>query len=256
MNRLPYLAVLCGYFASLFAGVASGAEPRPGNFPSRKLTVGSKTREYRLVVPSSVRLDRPAPLVVAYHGMLIDSKDFMPVYTGLNEAAEKHQFVLAYPNAVQGSFGLFPDKTRDDLACFDALLKDVRGEYSIDARRIYVTGMSNGGYFAHLVAKERSTVIAAAAPHSTMLGLQTLGGIQAERKFPVLIVHGDRDRIFPLSVARENRDKYAKEGHKVELLELPGVGHTWGDKEKVNDAIWKFFAANPLPEKKGKTGMP
>ena len=37
-------------------------------------------------------------------------------------------------------------------------------------------------------------------------------GINADHKFPVLIVHGDQDKIFPVDFARENRDKYKKEG--------------------------------------------
>jgi poly(3-hydroxybutyrate) depolymerase len=102
--------------------------------------------------------------------------------------------------------------------------------------------MSNGGYFAHLVGKERSKYIAAVASHSGPLGLQTLGGIKAERKFPVMIIHGDRDKIFPIAIARENRDKYKKEGHEVAYIELSGMGHEWGTKANVNESIWQFFA--------------
>ena len=58
-------------------------------------------------------------------------------------------------------------------------------------------GMSNGGYFAHLVGKERSKTISAVASHSGPLGLQTLAGINAERRFPVLIIHGDSDTVIP-----------------------------------------------------------
>ena len=37
--------------------------------------------------PKSVDLDKPAPLVIAFHGLLIDSKDVMPKYTKLDELA-------------------------------------------------------------------------------------------------------------------------------------------------------------------------
>lgn len=60
-------------------------------------------RAYRLVVPASVDLARPAPLLVAFHGMLIDNKDTMPQYTRLNQTAARHGFIIAYPNALGGS---------------------------------------------------------------------------------------------------------------------------------------------------------
>jgi poly(3-hydroxybutyrate) depolymerase len=66
------LSVLVCFGSALAAGAA---EPRHGEFGSESVRVGSATREYRLVAPKTVDLAKPAPLVVAFHGMLIDSKD-------------------------------------------------------------------------------------------------------------------------------------------------------------------------------------
>jgi polyhydroxybutyrate depolymerase len=211
--------------------------------------VGNVTREYRLVVPKKVDLSKPAALVLAFHGFLIDSKDVMPVYTKLNDTANKHGFLLVYPNALDRSWSLTPDKMVKDLAFFDALLKKLMATYKIDPDRIYVTGMSNGGYFAHFVGKERSKVVAAVACHSGALGLQTLLGIGAERKFPVMIVHGDKDNIISVEIARANRDKYRKEGHEVYYVEVPGLAHWWATDAGINDKIWKFFADHPRGKK-------
>ena len=216
-----------------------------GEFANESLRVGINTRVYRLVVPASVDLARPAPLVVAFHGMLIDNKDTMPQYTRLNETAQRHGFIVVYPNAIGGTWGLALDKVLADIAFFDALRARLSATYRIDPERIYVLGMSNGGYFAHLLAREHSTVIAAAASHSGPLGLQTLGGINAARKFPVLIVHGTADTIFPVSIARENADKYRREGHEMSYIEVPGLGHAWATEANINERIWAFFAAHP-----------
>jgi polyhydroxybutyrate depolymerase len=153
--------------------------------------------------------------------------------------------VLAYPEAVGRAWGLAPEKVKNDVAFFDALLAKLTAAYKIDPDRVYVLGMSNGGYFAHLVARERSKKVAAAASHSGPLGLQTLLGVNADRKFPVLILHGDQDKLLPVDWARENRDKYQKEGHEVLYVELAGYGHEWGTKADVNETIWKFFAGHP-----------
>jgi polyhydroxybutyrate depolymerase len=232
--------------ASRTVSTNKAVKSKQGEFASVSVKVGNTTRVYRLVVPKTVDLSRPSPLVIAFHGMLIDSKDTMPVYTRLNETAEKHKFIIAYPNAIGGSWGMAPLKVKDDLDFFDAMLNKLKAEYRIDPDRIYVLGMSNGAYFAHLVGKERSKTVAAVASHSGALGLQTFGGINAERKFPVIIIHGDRDRILPVEWARENRDKYKKEGHEVKYIELSGQGHRWATAANINEIIWKFFADHPL----------
>jgi polyhydroxybutyrate depolymerase len=230
------------------AGCATPPPPGPsGEFPDESLTAGSAKREYRLYVPPSANTGRPAPLVVAFHGMLVDSKDVMPKYTKLNETAERHGFLIVYPQALGGVWGLLPDRIDADVAFFDALVARVSAAYRVEPNRIYVMGMSNGGYLAHLVAKERSSVVAAVASHSGPLGLQTLGGVNAARKFPVLIVHGGQDWIFPPWIARENAEKYRREGHEVEYIELPKLGHFWASDADINERIWRFFAAHPRP---------
>jgi polyhydroxybutyrate depolymerase len=260
MSKFPQL----GRFALLFWAVAvvavgcgrqapppparpapAAGQPRQGEFASETVKVGNVLREYRLVVPQSVDLSKPAPLVFAFHGFLIDSKDAMPTYTKLNETADKHGFILVYPNALDRSWAFTPDKMVKDLAFFDALLEKLTADYKIDRDRIYATGMSNGGYFAHFVGKERSKVVAAVACHSGALGLQTLAGIHAERKFPVMIIHGDRDNVISIDVARKNRDRYKEEGHDVNYVEIPGLTHWWATDAGINDKIWKFFADHP-----------
>lgn len=245
---------LAGIFLSLIVvavlwGTAAPAGSRHGNFAAESLKVGAEKREYRLVVPETVDLAKPAPLVFAFHGFLIDSKDAMPVYSKLNETAAKHRFILTYPNALDGSWALTPDKMVKDLAFFDALLKKLTADYKLDPNRIYVTGMSNGGYFAHFVGKERSETVAAVACHSGALGLQTLLGINAKRKSPVMIIHGDKDNIIPVEVARENRDRYKKEGHEVNYVEVVGLTHWWATDAGINDKIWQFFADHPRGKK-------
>src|SRR5262245_26754152 len=128
VRSLLAIAVICS--------TAAAAEPKAGEFAAETVKVGDVTRQYRLVVPKSVDLTAPAPLVVAFHGMLIDSKDVMPKYTKLNDTAAKHNFILAYPEAVGKSWGLAPDKVVSDLAFFDALLAKLSAEYRIDLDRV------------------------------------------------------------------------------------------------------------------------
>jgi poly(3-hydroxybutyrate) depolymerase len=126
------------FFASqvlLVLTPAGAGGPKHGDFGSETIKVGNATREYRLVAPKTVDLTKPAPLVIAFHGMLIDSKDVMPQYTRLSETAEKRGFLIAYPNAIGKSWGIAPEKVKDDLAFFDALLGRLSATYKIDPDR-------------------------------------------------------------------------------------------------------------------------
>jgi len=245
LHRSFAVLVLLSVCASPPAACADASGPS-GVFPNEEIRVGGQLRRFRLVVPETVDRTKPVPLVVAFHGMLIDSKDVMPKYTKLDELAVKKRFLIVFPAAVDHSWGIAADKVVADLKFFDAILAEVGKRYRVDANRIYVVGMSNGGYFAHLVGKERSQKIAAVCSHSGPLGLQTLLGIRAERKFPVMIVHGEEDRIFPVAFARENRDKYHREGHVVKYVEVPGLNHYWATNSEINEQIWKFFESHTL----------
>jgi len=48
-----------------------------------------------------------------------------------------------------------------------------------------------------------------------------------------------------LTIARENRDKYKKEGHEVNYVEIANLNHFWAGDSGINDKIWKFFADHP-----------
>ena len=62
----------------------------------------------------------------------------------------------------------------------------------------------------------------------------------------VALIRCDKDKLLPVEWARENRDKYMKEGHEVKYVEVAGLGHTWATGEKINSQIWEFFEAHPL----------
>jgi polyhydroxybutyrate depolymerase len=75
------------------------------------------------------------------------------------------------------------------------MLADLKGRVSVDERRIYVTGFSNGASMAFRVARELSPIIAAAAP---VAGADWLSGTNPERAVPVLYVTGAADSLNPV----------------------------------------------------------
>ncbi|MFO1040615.1 MAG: PHB depolymerase family esterase [Planctomycetaceae bacterium] len=235
---------------------ASAAEPKSspshgkggtsGTFPDETIEIAGVQREYRLVVPKSVDNRRPVPILFAFHGFLIDSKDLMPKYSQLDQLAEKEGFVLVYPNAVDKAWRIVPILARDDFAFFDKLLASLSDRYNIDRNRVYLTGMSNGAFFAHLLASQRSEVVAAIACHSGGLGILARRPPQVKHKYGVMIIHGEKDSIVSADEGRKARDQYQSWGFPTEYMEVPGLNHLWAVNTDVNTRIWKFLKEHPL----------
>lgn len=218
-----------------------------GTYDNNQLVVLNEARYYRLVVSSKLDLTKPNKLLVAFHGLGIDSKDLMPVYTNLNEMAEKMNAIVVYPEAQNGSWGLNQKQIDKDLKFYEMLVAKIKAAYKIDDKNIHITGMSNGAYFSHIVAKNYSESVASVAAHSGMIGLEFILGINAKRKYPVLLIHGVDDPIFNITTARNDVKKYQNEKHNAQLIEVKNLGHEWATKISVNDSIAKFYMENPLP---------
>lgn len=210
--------------------------------------VAGHIRSYRAAIP---KVSPPAagfPVVVAFHGFG-DTKDLMPLYSGLDDLARRHGALVVYPQSRPGAWPLVLEWAKPDFAFFDALLDDLDRRYRIDRSRIFVAGMSNGGYFTHLLASQRASVIAAIAPHSGGLGAVALGTVPVTRRFPVMIIHGAADNIVKIDEARKAKAYYEKRGHEVRYIEVSGLGHAWalrGQTQSMNDQIWSFLASHPL----------
>jgi predicted peptidase len=120
-----------------------------------------------------------------------------------------------------------------------ALLERMLADYPVDRSRVYITGLSMGGYGTWDLAGRRPELFAAALP--------VCGGgdvAQAPRlaKVPLWTVHGDKDGAVPVENSRRMVKAVNAAGGKVIYEELPGQGHgvwvyTYGS-DKILD--WLF----------------
>lgn len=225
---------------------SKGKGGKNGTFEKEQIKVGDQMRDFRLVVPPGIDGSQPVPLVFAFHG-LGDSKENISRYSGFEALAARQKFIAVFPDALNKRWNIKPADDNEDIKFFDALLDHVTGKYNVDLRRVYLTGMSMGGYFSNCLASQRSEKVAAIAPHSGGLGMLAFAGVKAKRKYPAMVVHGDADTVVKVEEGRKSKEIYTKEGHAVEYVEIAGLGHTWALKEQITDKIWKFFADHPLP---------
>jgi len=113
-------------------------------------------REYLLYIPSSYDAARPPPLLVVLHGRTSNAQRMANI-TDFNSRAGKYGFVVVYPQGMQKQWnylhGISGFKEHPNDAEF--LLKvtaAVDSKYPIDEQRMYVTGLSNGGFMAQRLA--------------------------------------------------------------------------------------------------------
>jgi polyhydroxybutyrate depolymerase len=131
--------------------------------PRHSLTVGGVERRYLLHVPPHLAPGRAAALVLAFHGG--GTHDWsMPGLTHFDPLADREGFLVAYPDGLDRSWndgrGM---SAADDVAFVRAVIEDIERSHDVDPRRIYATGISNGGFFSNKLACDLSDKIAAVA---------------------------------------------------------------------------------------------
>jgi polyhydroxybutyrate depolymerase len=127
-----------------------------------------RDRRYLLHAPASAA-STVAPLVLVFHGGS-DTPENMEEISGFSRFADREGFIVAYPEGIEknwadGRGSTPPDKMGvDDVGFARAIVDDIARQYSIDRRRIYATGPSNGGIFSLRLACDAADLLAAIGP--------------------------------------------------------------------------------------------
>jgi len=145
----------------------------------------------------------------------------------MDDKSDQEGFIVAYPNGINDAWNSGRDEANpvDDVAFTRRVIDDLGTRGCIDLKRVYATGMSNGGAMSHRLACEAADVIAAVAPHSGRLSLDP-AACNPARPIPVLDFHGKQDTIASYEGVPEMMDGWAdRNGCKGE----PRVTYREGD---------------------------
>jgi len=175
-------------------------------------------------VPETWSPDRAWPVVFALHGGSGNGRDFL--WSWLREARTWGAILVA-PTAVGRTWALQGDDA--DTPNLAAILDVVRTRWTVDPARILLSGMSDGGTFSYVSGLEPASPFthlapAAAAFHPMMAAFADRERIEG---LPIHIVHGARDWMFPLEMAREAADVLARAGADVAYRELDDLSHAF-----------------------------
>ncbi len=196
--------------------------PAGGQFVERSYAGPAGGRTYKLYVPSGYTGQEAVPLVVMLHGCTQSPDDFA-AGTSMNELAETHTFLVAYPaqaqNAnIQKCWNWFKasdqQRGQGEPAIIAGITRQVIEEYSVTDGRVYVGGMSAGGAMAAIMGATYPDLYAAVGVHSGLApgAAQDLSSAfsamqgraasnahrdgptaNSEASMPVIVFHGDRD---------------------------------------------------------------
>ncbi len=172
------------------------AEDAPGDYTGELVSNGI-TRTYRLHIPTGYRPDTPLPLLLNLHGFASNPIQ-QERLSGMSALADQAGFIVVYPQArgTPPAWYVGPGGERsDDLVFLRDLIAHLQGQWSIAPRRIYATGISNGGGMANRLACDLAGTIAAIAPVAGAY----LSAEQCDpaRPVPVLAFHGTADPLVP-----------------------------------------------------------
>ena len=167
-------------------------------------TLGETTRSYLVHVPPKYDPKKPTPVVLVLHGAGMNGR-MMAWFCGFSKKADEAGFIAVYPNGTgladllltwnAGGFqGWAAERQPDDVAFIAKLLDDLATVVTVDPKRVYVTGMSNGGMMCYRLAAELSDRIAAIAP---VAGTMAIDNYNPKRPVPVMHFHGTADKLVP-----------------------------------------------------------
>lgn len=209
------------------AGLLASLASAPVREDTGIMQVGQQPGErggFSLYVPEYYSDDRAWALVVALHGGAGSGRSFL--WSWLREA-RSFGAILLTPTAVGQTWALSgPDPDTPNLA---RLLQAVRARWNIDAKRLLLTGMSDGGTFSYISGLEPASPFTHLAPIAAAFHPMLAAMADSERlsSLPIHIAHGALDWMFPVDMAREARDVLTAAGAAVTYREIPDLAHAY-----------------------------
>ena len=243
------------------------------------IQVDGESRSYWLYVPDNVKAN--APLVFSLHGTSGHSTDKSPFRSSV---ADAQGCIVVYPQGKDLYFPVFGGTlpgwqsigtTSSDIDFFKAIIKEIDSKYTVDHKRIYCCGFSNGGMMTYTVANVANDIFAAFCSISGY-PINEFHLHHTGRPVPFLHIHGKADDFVryalvpnivdnivarnganPVPIVTTVAGKYTKSvyeaaenGFPYVYYEIDGMGHNdyTTNTEDGNSALtmWKFMSQYTL----------
>jgi predicted peptidase len=251
------LAVLAAVFE--MRGLALAADAKDVFEPLVFKTGDERTLNYRLMKPKNFNAQNQYPLVLFFHGAGERGDDnVIQLVHGMNDFAkdenrEKYPCFVVAPQVPEGKRWVEVDWT-EDAHDFDEkpsatmqlvieLLDALQKEFRIDQSRLYVTGLSMGGFGTWDIISRYPDKFAAAAP---VCGGADLKLAPKLVKVPIWTFHGDKDTVVKLHRTVDMVEAIRIAGGKPLYTEYSGVGHDSWVKAYSDPKLMEWMFAQKL----------
>jgi predicted peptidase len=211
-----------------------------GRFVAHTVTVDGAERRYQVWIPAAYDASRRWPVILFLHGIGERGDDGQVQTTvGLGNALRKHKVdpdaIVVFPQCP-----LATTWTRGALPIALAALDQAAVDYSIDPRRVALTGLSMGGGGAWLLAIEQPRRFSALAPVCGWAPRPSATSARRVGRIPIWMFHGSDDSVIPVT---ESRDMAAVLGADAMYTEFPGVGHNSWDPAYQTTGVVDWLVA-------------
>lgn len=215
---MKYL-MLAAAAGMIMVSTVSADEPAPGTQTAQSFTGSAGTVNYWLWLPKEIPAEG-APVLVFLHGAGERGDDLAMVKKHgppklVDSLPALHPFIIISPQC--------PKDQRWDVDLVKQLVDDVVEKRQGDRSRVYMTGLSMGGFGTWAITDKHPDFFAAAVP---ICG----GGDPAQaakiKDLPIRVFHGAKDEAVPLARSQEMVDALKAAGAKdVEFTVYPDLAH-------------------------------
>jgi predicted peptidase len=226
--RVGFLSLLLG--GLLTTAAPSTAEGQENGLLTRTVKVGATSYAYQLYVPKSLQGKADAPVIIFLHGInQRGAGGFLPtegIQAGMmRRYLEQVPAIVLLPQCRAGSY--WSDPEMDKMVT--GALEQTVGEFGADPARLYLTGVSMGGYGAWYLASQHpgrfAALVSICGGSPLREGDRFASIARRVAQTPVWVFHGSADKVVPVSESRQMVEALKALKGNVRYSEYAGVGH-------------------------------
>lgn len=212
---------------------------------------------YNIFFPKSYDGKKKFPLLFFLHGAgergvdnVTQLKHIAPILA-TEKNQEQYPAILVFPQCPASDYWasvdresgtlepMNTDKTTASGLKAEGLLDHIIETYLVDEKRVYINGLSMGGFGTYsMLARKPNTFAAAIA----VCGGANLALVENYKEIPLQIFHGSEDKVVPTQFSQDINEKLNTLNAPVIYTEYPGLGHDIWNKvyEDPNTLDWLF----------------
>lgn len=249
----------------MFFAMPLRARNRETGFLNRSVQVGGTVYRYQVFIPAEWSKNKKWPVILYLHGAGERGEDGLiqtevGIGTAIRRHAERFPSIVVFPQCRKNSWWTHPEMQAQALKALDQTMKEFNG----DVQRVYLTGISMGGYGTWSIAAKYPGKFAALAPVCGGIRLPErvrniagnppedqsvdpyLATAQKIAKIPIWVFHGSADTTVPTSESQKMVAALKAAGANVKYSEYEGVGHNSWDRAYAEPDLMPWLLSQSL----------